>query len=57
MIGRAFLKTKMMSSFTLSWAGKARLAESIKRRSNDKFNTALAFKKEDKKTGGEDEAE
>ena len=48
---------KLMCSFTLSWAGKARLAESIKRRSNDKFNTARAFKKEENKKEGEDETE
>eukprot|EP00802_Teleaulax_amphioxeia_P021782 Tamp_22166.p1 GENE.Tamp_22166~~Tamp_22166.p1 ORF type:complete len:340 (+),score=108.68 Tamp_22166:149-1021(+) len=44
-------------SFTLSWAGKARLAQSIQRRSNDKFNTARAFKKEDKKKAEEEEEE
>jgi hypothetical protein len=35
--------------FAPAWAGKVRLASSIERRSKDKFNTARAFKKEDKK--------
>jgi len=44
-------------NFTLTWAGKARLASSIERRSKDKFNTARAFKKEDKKEATPEEAD
>jgi len=41
--------------FTLSWAGKARLKKDIQRRANDKFNTARAFKKDDKKSAAQGE--
>jgi len=49
----------MAHSFTLSWAGKARLAQSISRRSKDKFNTARAFTKDkpkEEKEKAEEEA-
>ena len=38
-----------------SWAGKARLKKDIQRRANDKFNTARAFKKDDKKSAAQGE--